>query len=153
MQPRDEPQRWTTDQASAIETITVALDALPTDEDRTIVAQHVLAIRGAQARQAGWEAKKAAGGYIGGRPPIGYRAQSGDLVADAREQAIVVRILELRRAGCSLRAIAETLTDEGRRNRAGTVSWHPETISRICRQPGEHLDVAKPTNGHGWIVS
>lgn len=134
MQPREEPQRWTTDQASAIEAITIALDALPTDEDRAIVAQHVLAQKGAQARRQGWEAKREAGGYIGGRPPIGYRAQSGDLVADAREQAIVARIRELRDAGCSLRAIADVLTEEGRRNRAGTVSWHPETISRICRR-------------------
>jgi Recombinase len=89
-----------------------------------------------QARlRAGKEAKKRAGGYVGGRPTIGFRAQSGQLIADAREQAIISRCLELRSAGYTYRQIAEILKDEGRRNRAGTTTWHPETISRICRQP------------------
>jgi hypothetical protein len=37
-----------------------------------------------------------AGGYVGGRPPIGMKAQAGALVTDAREQSAIFRAVELR---------------------------------------------------------
>ena len=42
---------------------------------------------------------------------MGYRAESGELVPDPAEQAVVHRIVELRGEGMSLRAIGEVLIE------------------------------------------
>lgn len=70
------------------------------------------------------------GGYAGGGPPLGKRAEGKVLVDDEDEAATVARIGELHRAGKSLREIAATLTEEGRATKRGG-RWQPETIKRI----------------------
>jgi DNA invertase Pin-like site-specific DNA recombinase len=70
-------------------------------------------------------AKKARGGYAGGRPPFGYRAHGKALVPD-EEQAAVVRWIfdRVARDGWSTRSIARALDEErklGRRWRAPDV--------------------------------
>jgi site-specific DNA recombinase len=70
-------------------------------------------------------AKKARGGYAGGRPPFGYRAHGKALVAD-EEQAAVVRWIfdRVARDGWSTRSIAKKLDQKrtlGRRWRSPDV--------------------------------
>lgn len=79
---------------------------------------------------AGRQRKAERGGYAGGGRPFGYRTESAELVADVDEQATLERIHELRSAGASLRSIAQTLTDEGRRPRRAE-RWHPEVVRGI----------------------
>jgi DNA invertase Pin-like site-specific DNA recombinase len=78
----------------------------------------------------GRRVKAEGGGYAGGRPPLGKRAVGGELVDDVEEQRTVARIRALRADGCSLRAIAETLTAEGYTPRRSE-RWHAQSIKRI----------------------
>jgi hypothetical protein len=74
--------------------------------------------------------------HPGGAPSFGYRVQNGRLVAEPTEQAVLLRILELRRGGASLRRIARTLDDEGHLPKRSS-SWHPEGIRRIIARMEE----------------
>lgn len=69
-----------------------------------------------QRMQAGRDAKKAAGGHIGGKTPFGYRkvgeGRDAMLVEDPVEQQAIARIKELRASGASLRATAEAVNAE-----------------------------------------
>ena len=56
--------------------------------------------------------KSAGGGYIGGIPPFGYRAESGQLVEDRSEQTTVALARQLRPSR-SLRAVSAELTRQG----------------------------------------
>jgi DNA invertase Pin-like site-specific DNA recombinase len=73
------------------------------------------------------------GGYAYGAPPFGFRSESGELVPDPVEQAVIEQMVDLRARGWSLRQIAEAL-NEGRfpSKRAGR--WHPQTVSRVLAQ-------------------
>lgn len=115
------------------------------DPTRTLVRQVLGAISQYEAAvirarmRTGKAAKAARGGYVGGRPPFGWKAVGGELVPDEGEQATVARARELRDGGASLRVIAETLTEEGRLPRGvktdddaeRTRRWHPKTIASI----------------------
>jgi DNA invertase Pin-like site-specific DNA recombinase len=70
------------------------------------------------------------GGYAYGAPPLGKRAEEGDLVVDHEESATVRRIGELRQAGLSYRQIVAVLDDEGHRTKRGG-RWHPRTVSNV----------------------
>lgn len=86
--------------------------------------------------RAGRRVKAEQGGYAGfGSPPFGYKAESGALVPDDEEQAVLARIGELRAAGASLREIAATLTDDGYRPKR-SARWHPESLRRIVGRLG-----------------
>ena len=61
----------------------------------------------------GRRAKASAGGFTGGRSPIGYRIQDKELVIDEREAWIVREIFKMRREGKSYRAIASSLEERG----------------------------------------
>jgi DNA invertase Pin-like site-specific DNA recombinase len=89
--------------------------------DREVRAAHSRARR---------QRKRARGGYIGGAPAFGYRAEARQLVVEASEQAALARIDELRRTGASLRAIARILSAEGYRPKRSD-RWHPESLRRI----------------------
>ena len=81
----------------------------------------------------GRERKAEKGGYAGGRPRYGYRAEAKELVPWPAEQAVLTRVRELRQDSLSLREIAAALEAEGIRPRsAGT--WHPTTLSRLIAQ-------------------
>lgn len=72
------------------------------------------------ARTSGGRKVKAAqGGYSGGRAPMGYKVQNGELVIDEKEAEVVRRIFELRKAGVAYRGIADTLNAEGYTARGG----------------------------------
>jgi DNA invertase Pin-like site-specific DNA recombinase len=81
---------------------------------------------------AGKAAKRKAGGYIGGAPRFGERAEGRELVADNVESETIARAKALRTDGCSLREIACVLDAEGRATKRGK-RWHPATIARLLR--------------------
>lgn len=121
----------------------------PGDPTRVLVRQFLGALSQYEAAitrmrlAAGRERKRQAGGYVGGRPSLGLRAEAGRLVADAREQSAVVRMLELRRAGYSLREVAGVLSDEGYLTKDGHEHWHPETVRRTIERVDPYGDAMK----------
>jgi DNA invertase Pin-like site-specific DNA recombinase len=67
----------------------------------------------------GRRVKRERGGYVGGRPPYGYRAEGGELVEDEGEQQVIRRIRDLADSGFSTRAIADVLNAEGETLKSG----------------------------------
>lgn len=82
---------------------------------------------------SGKAAKKAAGGFVGGRPAYGFRIERGEVVMDEGEQEVVELVRSLHGAGRSLREIGAELDRLGHRPRDGT-AWHPNTVRRIVMQ-------------------
>ena len=72
--------------------------------------------------------------YVEGRVPFGYRVVKHDgipvRVPEPAEQSTIVRMKQLRDAGNSLAKIAEQLTAEGRKARAGK-RWYEKQIARV----------------------
>lgn len=108
-----------------------------TDDPTKVLVRQVLGAISQYERQvirgrmlAGKAAKAARGGYVGGRPRFGWRAEGGQLVADEAEQAVVRRARELRGRGLSLRAIGAQLGASGVSPRGGG-RWGPTQVSRI----------------------
>ncbi|MGA3355049.1 MAG: recombinase family protein [Acidimicrobiales bacterium] len=97
----------------------------------SIAAYERALIRGRMT--AGRRAKAAEGRCVGGIPRFGYSASDGELVADEREQAVVARMLELKAEGCSLRAIAERLNNEGLRPKRGE-HWQATQVARVIER-------------------
>jgi DNA invertase Pin-like site-specific DNA recombinase len=81
--------------------------------------------------RAGRRLKAERGGYAGGQPPYGYRAERGWLVAQIDESAAIALASQLRRKGASLRAIAAHLEAEGFGRRSGATRWHPVQVARM----------------------
>lgn len=67
----------------------------------------------------GRKIKASKGGYSGGRAPMGYKVQNGELVINEEEAPVVRRIFELRDAGVVLLDIVDKLKAEGYQTRAG----------------------------------
>jgi len=83
--------------------------------------------------RAGRAHKKAAGGFIGGTVPYGYKCVGGDLIQDKLEQATIAQMLSLHHTEhLSLRAIAACLPAMGHLPRGGG-SWHPKVIASVIR--------------------
>lgn len=70
------------------------------------------------------------GGYVGGAPAYGVKAEGKALVADETERQAITRIRELDAAGNSLRQICDALTAEGIAPKRGA-RWYPATVSRV----------------------
>lgn len=78
----------------------------------------------------GRAAKKAAGGYAGGTPPYGTRAEDHELAPDDHELEVIGRMRHMRDDGMSYRVIAAKLNaDSVPAPRGGT--WHPMSVRRI----------------------
>jgi DNA invertase Pin-like site-specific DNA recombinase len=113
------------------------LDTDTDDPTKTLIRQIVGAvsqyertvIRGRMA--AGKAAKRAAGGYVGGTVPYGFRLEDGQVVQDDEEQKVVALVGRRALAGVSLRQIADELERSGLRTRSGG-AWHPNTVRRIA---------------------
>jgi DNA invertase Pin-like site-specific DNA recombinase len=109
----------------------------PNDPSRRLIRQVLGAISDYEREtiilrlRSGRQRKAADGGYAHGAPAFGFKAEDRALQVDEDEEAIMHRIVELRRAGLSLRAISAALAEDGLKpKRAET--WHPETLARIC---------------------
>lgn len=84
----------------------------------------------------GKAAKRALGGYVGGRVSYGKRpAGDGALVVDETEAQLVEQICRDRTAGRSYRDICSALEDAGFRTRAGG-PWQPAVVRRIALRNG-----------------
>jgi DNA invertase Pin-like site-specific DNA recombinase len=121
---------------SADEVEDVHLVAEPDNPTATLVRQILGAVsqyERAMIRlrmEAGKARKRDAGGYIGGQPRYGYRADGHDLVPNLEEQRQISRMRRWRREGKSLRDIADRLNDEGVPPARGD-RWHPMTVGRV----------------------
>lgn len=82
--------------------------------------------------ETGRRAKAERGGYVGGAPRFGQRADNRELVVNPIEAETVERIVELRSTGMSLRAIVEVINNEGRPSKKGG-AWFPATVSRVLK--------------------
>lgn len=97
-----------------------------------VFAQLERAMIGARMR-AGRAAKAERGGYAYGSPPMGWRADAGELVREDGEQVAIARMVELRSAGLSLREVAAALDAEGLPPKRGG-AWHSDVVRRILRR-------------------
>ncbi len=79
--------------------------------------------------RAGLARKRQAGGYAGGRPPYGWRAERGELVPIQAEQDVLELAQRGRARGLSWRQIVDELEDAGHRTRKGT-KWSPHGIAK-----------------------
>jgi DNA invertase Pin-like site-specific DNA recombinase len=82
---------------------------------------------------AGAARKRAAGGYIGGRPPYGRLAVRGELERDPAARRGLELIRRRARAGASLRSIVAELEAAGLAAPAGG-RWHPMAVARIVER-------------------
>jgi DNA invertase Pin-like site-specific DNA recombinase len=108
------------------EVISVSEPDMDSDDPTRVLVRQVLGsisqferalIRGRM--MAGKAAKVAGGGYGGGRPPFGWRAEGKDLVRDEREQGVVALVRQLSDEGLSTRQIAARLEESGHRPKVG----------------------------------
>ena len=82
---------------------------------------------------AGRAAKLATGGYSGGRPPFGWRAEGKELVPDSREQEVIALVRQLTSEGLSSRQVAACLDEAGHRPKVGK-RWSSVQVCRILRE-------------------
>lgn len=78
----------------------------------------------------GREAKVRSGGYAGGKPPIGYRAENGTLVIVPEEAEIVKLVFKMRKEGKTLKQIANDLNEMGYKTKKG-LGFHHSAIQNI----------------------
>lgn len=81
--------------------------------------------------KAGKDRKRAAGGYAGGRPPMGYRANRGELELEPGFEDLAERIRRMHRGGMSLRDIGWQLQLDRIPTPSGAIIWHPQQVARI----------------------
>jgi DNA invertase Pin-like site-specific DNA recombinase len=82
--------------------------------------------------RAGRRLKAERGGYAGGAPSFGVRAEGRELVLDELEQRTIARIQDLHRQAQSSRVIAQILNDEGLPSKRGGL-WSSATVARVVR--------------------
>lgn len=71
-------------------------------------------------RMSGGRKQKAKhGGYAGGRAPMGYKIQNGQLVINEDEAPVVRRLFELKHSGVNMLNTMRKLNEEGYRTRNG----------------------------------
>lgn len=82
----------------------------------------------------GRDAKRDAGGYIGGEAPYGWQSNgTGQLIENAEEQKIRNDILRWSAEGLSQNGIARRLNDHGKLTRKGC-QWSHKTIGSITKR-------------------
>jgi len=84
--------------------------------------------------KAALQYKKQNGEKTGGDVPFGYRARSGKLYADPKEQEAVRLILDRREKGESLRDICRDLEAAGHQRKSGGTHWHPQSVLSIIER-------------------
>jgi DNA invertase Pin-like site-specific DNA recombinase len=123
--------------AAGVEVRSVAEPDIDSDDATRVLVRQLLGAIAQYERAvikgrllAGKAKKVEAGGYGGGRPAYGTRAEGGELVPDETEQRIVARVRELRAQDQSYREICEALTAEGFEPRGDR--WQAGTVRRIA---------------------
>jgi DNA invertase Pin-like site-specific DNA recombinase len=125
-------------QARGRTVVSVVQEDVSSDDPERVLVRQILGaigqyesavIRGRMA--AGKAVKAAQGGYVGGRPGYGQRAEGRELVEDPDEAALVARVHELRAEGRSYRDICAVLDAEGFRPRRAA-RWQPAVVRNIA---------------------
>lgn len=130
--------------AAGASVVSVSEADIDSDDPTRVLVRQVLGAIGQYERalirgrvQAGQAAKRAAGGYAGGRPAFGYKAVGGELVPDEHEQTGIALARDLRAQGRSLREIADALTTAGYVSKSGG-RWSATQVDRIlARRPAD----------------
>jgi len=111
-----------------------------TDDPTKVLVRQILGSIGQYERalirgrmQAGKMIKAARGGYVGGQPGYGQRAESAELVDHGEEVEVVRMIIEARRAGASYRQICSLLAGAGHTPRRAE-TWHPMVVRSIVQR-------------------
>jgi DNA invertase Pin-like site-specific DNA recombinase len=129
--------------ASGVRVVSVTEPEVDSDDHTRVLVRQVLGAIGQYERalirsrmSAGRAAKKAAGGYAGGRPPFGWRADRGVLIEDEDAQATVQFIVAGRSASppLSYRELCDRLAAEGHKPPGGRERWHPIAVQRIAER-------------------
>lgn len=85
-------------------------------------------------RTSGGRRQKAKrGGYAGGRPPYGYRADNGYLIIIPHEGKVIRKIFELYDDGMRISRIAMLLTEAGVPSRTGK-GWSAQSVSKVINR-------------------
>jgi DNA invertase Pin-like site-specific DNA recombinase len=119
------------------EVLSVSEPDIDSDDPTRILVRQVLGAISQYERamirrrtSAGRAKKVAAGGYGGGRPKFGYKAEGGELIADEREQSVIAVVASLRARGRSLRE--DFCRDaEGVQPRTAGARWHSATVGTL----------------------
>jgi DNA invertase Pin-like site-specific DNA recombinase len=126
--------------AAGVEVVSVAEPDVDSDDPTRVLVRQLLGAIAQYERSvikgrmvAGKAAKVAGGGYGGGRPGYGQKAEGGALVADPDEQRLVGRVAELRSQGQSYRAICAVLEAEGYEPRRAK-RWSPVVVRSIAKR-------------------
>jgi DNA invertase Pin-like site-specific DNA recombinase len=127
--------------AAGAEVISVSEPDMDSDDPTRVLVRQVLGsisqyeralIRGRM--MSGKAAKIASGGYGGGRPPFGWRAEGKELVRDEREQEVIALVRHLSDdEGLSSRQIAARLEEAGHLPKVGG-HWSSTQVLRILRR-------------------
>jgi len=103
----------------------------------------------------GKKRKAESGKFVSGRPPYGYRIDPkapGGLAVDSDEAEVVQRIFRLFiEDGCSLRHIAQLLTEEGITPQLGGDKWVSRAYRKSCATLCM-LAIASTTNTSGMVT-
>lgn len=78
--------------------------------------------------------KRRQGKRISGRTPYGYRVEGSDLVEVPAEQEVIHLMVELQKAGLSLRAIGAQLKAKGCKRQNGSADWPSNIVLMILRR-------------------
>jgi DNA invertase Pin-like site-specific DNA recombinase len=96
--------------------------------------------------EEGRRRKRAAGGWMGGRPPYGFKPAERGLDPVPAEQEIIKRVKQLAAEGKRCSEIANLLNAEGVPTKRNAV-WRPAMINRIVKGPGQRELSGLRTNG------
>lgn len=103
------------------------------EDRRAALTAHVQGARLSRGRQRA----RAEGRRTGGRTPYGWKMVAGQMVEDAREQAIRTRTRALWDQLGSYSGVARQLKAEGYERRDGSTNWHAAAVRRILLREDE----------------
>ena len=123
-----------------VEVLSVSEPDVDSDDPTRILVRQVLGAIGQYERAlirarvtAGKLAKKRTGGYVGGRPPYGWRAEGRELVPDQAEQEVVSYVRQLHEDGLSSRQVAGRLNEAGYSTKDGR-PWSSVQVLNVLKR-------------------
>lgn len=99
---------------------------------------------------SGRKIKAQRGGYAGGRAPMGYKVQNGELVINEDEAPLVRRIFELRKEGDPMLKIVDRVNEEGFTGRNGR-ELKLSTIQSILGNKKTYLGYYRYGKDGEWV--
>lgn len=100
---------------------------------------------------AGRTVKSSKGGYSGGRPPFGYKAENHKMVIVPEEAEIVKDVFRLKdKEGYTYRAVCDYLNSRGKTNRSGT-KFSTSTIQVIYGNKKLYQGLYKYGKNANWV--